>query len=108
MIYDSCLVKCAQSLHFHIGCDLVFFPAAYPVDFGAQTWEVIHRVRAIDNQMFVAAISAARNDKVDYVVYGHSMIIEPTGKVLARASISEEIVFHELGKLFNLLLNFET
>lgn len=91
------LLKLSIIVNHLIGCDLVFFPAAYPIDFGSHAWDLIHCARAIDNQLFVAAISSARNDKVDYVVYGHSMIIDPTGKIVARAGISEEIVFHELG-----------
>lgn len=88
-------------VYFSAGCDLVFFPAAYPVRIGSQAWELVHRARANDNQFFVAAISSARDDQADYVVYGHSMIIDPTGKILAQAGTSEEIVFHELGEIYN-------
>lgn len=49
----------------------------------------------------MAAISSARNDQVDYAVYGHSMIIDPLGKILAQAGTTEEIVFHELGEIDN-------
>lgn len=47
--------------------------------------------------MFVAAISPARNEKVSYVVYGHSMIIDPLGKILVKADFLEGIVFQEIG-----------
>lgn len=73
-------------------------PAAYPIDIGPTYWELIHRARAVDNQFFVAAISPARNETANYVVYGHSMIIDPIGSILTQAGITEEIVFSEIGK----------
>lgn len=80
-----------------VGCDLLFVPAAYPVSIGPQYWELIHRARAVDNQFFVAAVSPARNDFASYVVYGHSMVIDPHGEILAKAGTTEEIVFYEIG-----------
>lgn len=77
----------------------MFFPAAYPLNVGSVHWELIHRARAVDNQLFVAAISPARNEKASYVVYGYSMIIDPIGNILAKAGTSEEIVFYEIGKI---------
>lgn len=82
---------------FILGCDLLFFPAAFPISIGPQYWELLHRARAVDNQLFVAAILPARNEQANYVVYGHSMIIDPTGNVLAQADTEEEIVFYEIG-----------
>lgn len=79
------------------GCDLLFVPAAYPISVGPRMWELVHRARAVDNQMFVAAISPARNDNASYVVYGHSMIIDPIGQILIQAGIAEEIIFHKIG-----------
>lgn len=57
------------SLYF-VGCDLMIFASAFYFSYG-NDWDVIHRARALDNQMFVAAISPARDDQASYVVYGH-------------------------------------
>lgn len=81
-----------------VGCDLVFFPAAFHISTGPQYWELVHRARAVDNQFFVAAISPARNEQANYVVYGYSMIIDPIGNILTQAGTSEEIIFYEIGK----------
>lgn len=83
-----------------IGCDLLFFPAAYPIHVGPSLWELLLRARAVDNQFFAAGISSARNEQANYVVYGHSMIIDPIGNVLAKADTFEEIVFQEIGNIF--------
>lgn len=77
----------------------MFFPAAFHVNAGPKFWELCHRARAIDNQFFVAAISPARNEQVKYVVYGHSMIIDPVGNILTKAGTTEEIIFQEIGSL---------
>lgn len=82
---------------YSIGCDLLFIPAACPADIGPRFWDLVHRARAVDNQLFVAAISPARNDNASYVVYGHSMIIDSNGTILTQAGDSEEIVFYEIG-----------
>lgn len=56
------------------------------------------RARAVDNQFFVAAISPARKENVNYVVYGYSMIIDPCGNILTQAGHAEDIVCSEIGK----------
>lgn len=87
-----------HSYNIHcIGCDILFVPTAYRVDRGPRSWKVVHRGRAIDNQMFVAAISPARNEKLGYVCYGHSMFIDPNGTIQAKAGTDEEILFYEIG-----------
>ena len=80
---------------------MIFFLSAFPISIGPQYWELLHRARAVDNQLFVAAVSPARNEQANYVVYGHSMIIDPTGNVLAKAETGEEIVFYEIGSILN-------
>lgn len=86
-----------------LGCELLFVPAAYDILGGDKYslhyyWEIVHKARAFDNQMFVAAISGARNEKIkDYVLYGHTMLIDPQGKVLKEAGVNEEILYHEIG-----------
>lgn len=87
-----------------LGTELFFVPAAYDIIGGDKYslhyyWDIVHKARAFDNQMFVAAISGARNEKIkDYVLYGHTMLIDPQGKVLEEAGVNEEILYHEIGK----------
>lgn len=89
---------------YFAGCDILFVPAAYDTDKNKSVtldyyWELVHRARAFDNQFFVAAISGARNENIkDYVLYGHTMIIDPFGRILKQAGTTEEIVYQELGK----------
>lgn len=92
-------VNVITGLIYSAGCDLVFFLAAFHISIGPQYWELLNRARAVDNQLFVADLSPARNEQANYVVYGHSMIINPTGNILTQAGIKEGIICLELGAI---------
>ncbi|XP_055326864.1 uncharacterized protein LOC129580449 [Sitodiplosis mosellana] len=79
------------------GCEVLFIPAAYErISIGPRSWEIVHRARASENQFYVAAISSARDEKHNYVIYGHSMVVDPNGDIQAKAGIAEEILFYEM------------
>ena len=63
---------------------------------GAAHWELIARGRALDNQVFVATVSPARDDKADYVAWGHSTFVDPWGEVMGKAGHAEEIVYADI------------
>jgi nitrilase len=70
--------------------DLIMVPAAFTLQTGKDHWEVLLRARAIETQCWIAAPActgahqgAARDTRL---TYGHSMIIDPWGHVVARAS----------------------
>ena len=79
------------------GCDMLFFPAAFNMTTGPLHWELLQRARANDLQLFVGTCSPARVEGADYVAWGHSMIVNPWGKVVASASEGEEIICTEIG-----------
>ncbi|XP_055325892.1 omega-amidase NIT2-like [Sitodiplosis mosellana] len=99
--WDACYDEFIK-IYRKLGVEVLFVPAAYDILGGDKYslhnyWEIVHKARAFDNQMFVAAISGARNEKVkDYVLYGHTMLIDPQGKILKQAGVNEEIVFQEI------------
>ncbi|MGZ7119646.1 MAG: carbon-nitrogen hydrolase family protein, partial [Methanobacterium sp.] len=78
------------------GAQLIIVPGAFNMDTGPAHWEVLTRCRAIDNQIFVAAASTARNEDLSYVAYGNSMIAGPWGDVLARADKNEDIIYADI------------
>lgn len=78
-------------------CEVLFFPSAFNTGVG-DTWEFLFRARALDNQVFVAAISPARDETAELVAWGHSFLADPYGSIIAMADISEEILFAEIGK----------
>lgn len=75
------------------GAELIVIPGAFNMTTGPAHWETLIRGRAIDNQLYVAAASPARNEKLSYVAYGNSMVADPWGEVLARAGEKEEVIY---------------
>lgn len=74
------------------GAKLVVFPAAFNTTTGPAHWKVLLRSRAIDNQIFIAACSPARNPDSSYRAYGHSMVVQPWGEVIEEAGATEETI----------------
>lgn len=74
------------------GAELLVIPGAFNMSSGPSFWELMMRTRAVDNQVYVAAASPARNLNSSYHAWGHSMIVNPWGTIMAEAGISEEII----------------
>lgn len=78
------------------GAQIIVIPGAFNMTTGPAHWETLIRARAIDNQVYVAAASPARNKDLSYTAYGNSMIVNPWGTVLARADEKEEIIYADI------------
>jgi deaminated glutathione amidase len=68
------------------GADLVFVPAAFTVPTGRAHWETLLRARAIENQMYVAAPGLVGRSGNGAQTYGHSLVVDPWGKVRPKAA----------------------
>ena len=44
---------------------------------GPAHWELLQRARAVDNQLFVATVSPARDPSAGYHAWGHSSVVNP-------------------------------
>lgn len=75
------------------GAELIVIPGAFNMTTGPAHWETLIRCRAIDNQLYMVAASPARNEELSYVAYGNSMVADPWGEILVRASAKEEIIY---------------
>lgn len=80
------------------GCFALVYPGAFNTVTGPLHWKLLGRARAVDNQVYVALCSPARDEKAKYHAYGHSLIVDPMAKVLAEAGedVRETIVTAEL------------
>ncbi|MFZ5990051.1 MAG: carbon-nitrogen hydrolase family protein [Bacillota bacterium] len=78
------------------GAKLVIVPAAFNMTTGPLHWELLMRARAVDNQVFMAAVSPARNVKASYVAYGNSMVVDPWANILVRADGEENILYSDI------------
>jgi deaminated glutathione amidase len=67
------------------GARIVTVPANFTRITGEAHWEVLLRARAIEDQVFVIAPGQGNLPNTDADSYGNSMIVDPWGRVLARA-----------------------
>jgi predicted amidohydrolase len=67
-------------------------PAAFTRQTGEAHWEILLRARAIENGVFVIAAAQAGVHEDGRETFGHSMIIDPWGRVLASAGGTGEAV----------------
>lgn len=73
------------------GVDLLLVPASFLVPTGRAHWEILLRARAIESQAYVVAAAQAgthtshRTSQVRQT-YGHSLVIDPWGQILAQGS----------------------
>jgi predicted amidohydrolase len=63
--------------------DLIFVPSAFTAYTGKAHWEPLLRARAIENQAYVIAPDQFGKNPKSFETHGHSMIVDPWGKVLA-------------------------
>lgn len=80
----------------HAGAEVVSVPSAFTFPTGEAHWEALLRARAIENQVYVIAPNQIGKNVYGFADYGNSMIIDPWGKVLARAANREGVVLAEI------------
>jgi len=66
------------------GCNILTVPAAFTVPTGIAHWLPLLQARAIENQCYVLASGQSGKHTDGRTTYGHSLIIDPWGKVLNR------------------------
>jgi predicted amidohydrolase len=71
------------------GAELLCVPAAFTQKTGRDHWHLLARSRAVENQCFLIAANQVGEHAAGSVSYGHSLIVDPWGQVLAEASDSE-------------------
>ena len=74
------------------GAEVMTVPAAFTKQTGEAHWEILLRARAIENGVFVIAAAQAGVHEDGRETFGHSMIIDPWGRVLASAGGTGEAV----------------
>ncbi|KAG8885605.1 hypothetical protein FRB97_000513 [Tulasnella sp. 331] len=75
------------------GCVAMIYPGAFNLTTGPLHWELLARGRAVDNQIYVAMCSPARDLSADYHAWGHSMVVDPLAVKLTEAGENEAIVW---------------
>ena len=77
------------------GAQMIALPSAFTMQTGKDHWEVLCRARAIETQTFFCAPAQVGTHAIGNETrqsYGHSMVIDPWGLVVARASDGPGVV----------------
>tara|TARA_B100000073_G_C23390232_1_gene434784 strand:- start:111 stop:587 length:477 start_codon:yes stop_codon:yes gene_type:complete len=75
------------------GANIITIPSAFTVDTGKAHWEVLLRSRAIETSCWVLAPAQIGNHYGKRNTWGHSMIIDPWGRVLKEANNYTGIIY---------------
>ena len=76
--------------------DVLLLPAAFTYTTGRAHWELLLRARAVENQCYVVAAAQGGEHESGRRTFGHSMIIDPWGEVLAVLPEGEGVVAADL------------
>lgn len=85
-------------LHYaHQAVDLILIPAAFLVPTGLAHWHILNRARAIESQAYVvsaaqAGVHETQNGRRE--TFGHTLVVDPWGRVLAEGDSHTEGLFH--------------
>ncbi len=77
-------------------CDLLSVPAAFTHTTGLAHWELLLRARAVENQCYVVAPAQGGVHENGRRTFGHSMIVDPWGEVVAVRPEGEGVVLADL------------
>ena len=89
--YDLRFPELYRRLAF-AGARIVTIPSAFTFPTGEAHWDVLIRARAIENQCYIVAPAQFGPNIHGFSDYGNSMIVDPWGRVLARAADMEGVV----------------
>ena len=86
------------------GAKMIIVPAAFNMTSGPKWWDLMFRTRAVDNQLFMAGCSPARDETASYIAWGHTIVTDPWGTVLGELETEEgmltvDIDFEEVEKV---------
>ncbi|MGZ5274779.1 MAG: carbon-nitrogen hydrolase family protein [Caldimonas sp.] len=77
-------------------CDLLCVPSAFTYPTGSAHWEVLLRARAIENQCYVIAAAQGGRHENGRRTFGHSLIVDPWGEIVAMLPEGEGVVAGEV------------
>ncbi|KAJ7533252.1 hypothetical protein O6H91_13G039600 [Diphasiastrum complanatum] len=89
--FPELAILCAER-----GADVICYLAAFEMNTGPLFWEVLQKARALDNQLYVATCSPARDLTINHAAWGHSTVVGPFGEILATTGHEEAVVFADI------------
>jgi deaminated glutathione amidase len=78
------------------GASFLAIPSAFTVQTGEAHWHVLLRARAIETGCFVFAAAQGGTHESGRATYGHSLIVDPWGRIVAEGGTAPEVVMAEI------------
>ncbi len=78
------------------GARMIIVPGAFNMTTGPAHWELLFRMRSLDNQVYTAGVAPARDNNSGYISYANSLIADPWGRVVKRLGADEDILITDL------------
>jgi len=91
--YDIRFPELARLLALN-GAELIFIPSEFPNP-RLKHWRILLQARAVENQCYVVGVNRVGKD-ITGSYFGHTMIIDPWGEIVAEAGDKEEIIYGEI------------
>jgi len=90
--YDLRFPELYRALMQPAPCDLIVVPSAFTFTTGQAHWELLLRARAVENQCYVLAPAQGGLHENGRRTFGHSLLADPWGEVLALQPEGEAVV----------------
>jgi deaminated glutathione amidase len=78
------------------GATFLAIPSAFTRQTGEAHWHVLMRARAIENGSFVFAAAQGGEHENGRATFGHSLVVDPWGRIIAEGGIEPGVVFADV------------
>ncbi len=78
------------------GADFITIPSAFTKLTGQAHWHILVRARAIETGCFIFAAAQGGRHENGRETFGHSLIVDPWGQILAEAKAGDEFIIAEI------------
>jgi len=78
------------------GASFLAIPAAFTQETGEAHWHVLNRARAIENTCYVIAAAQGGKHENGRATYGHSIVVDPWGQIVAEGGQEPGVIFAEI------------
>lgn len=94
--YDLRFPHLFRALAQQGGAKILTVPAAFTRPTGEAHWHVLLRARAIENGAWVLAAAQAGRHENGRETFGHSLVIDPWGRVVAEGGVDTGVIFADI------------
>jgi predicted amidohydrolase len=94
--YDLRFPELYRQLVKDRGAEVLLVPAAFTAHTGAAHWHLLLRARAVENQAWVVAAAQHGQHNEKRASYGHSLVVDPWGTVVAEQDAGDGVVMATL------------